>query len=116
MSETWPHWRAEVAAYRGPRCAWGWLPCELAHASHGARSGRDGRHYHTRSWIADLAGGWETVTEAAPNGLWRWRETPEARTAHELTGRLDEIADRAAAERLWRECMERQAAAEGVQP
>jgi hypothetical protein len=116
MSEAWSHWRAEVAAYRGPRCTWGWLPCELVHASHGERSGRGGRHYHTRCWVADLAGGWEAVTEAAPNGLWRWRETPEARAAYEMKGRLNEIADRASAEHLWRECIKRQTATGEVRP
>ncbi len=116
MSEAWPHWRAGVAAYRGPHCTWGWLPCELVHASHGERGGRDGRHYHTRNWVAELAGGWEAVTEAAPNGLWRWRDTLEARAAHEMKGHLDEIADRASAERLWRDCLARQTAAGEVQP
>jgi hypothetical protein len=96
-----------VAEYEGPRAPWGWLPCEMLHASHGRRDCGPGRRmYGERNWVWELCGGYEQVVERASNGLWRWRDTREARAAWEMQERLEEVTDQTA-QRIWQECLVR---------
>ncbi|MDX9982052.1 MAG: hypothetical protein RBU25_18665, partial [Lentisphaeria bacterium] len=64
----------------GPRTPWTCLHLELRHDWHGPRGGPgDTRHYVSRYYVWELCGGRRAVAERDErNGLWRWRDTPEA--------------------------------------
>jgi hypothetical protein len=101
----WRWWRAQVAEYTGPVCAWGWLPAEMVHEFHGPRNESGGRFYHRRCWIGELAGGWGELVELAGNGLWRWRSTVAGAAGRRMEARLGEVQTEADARRVWAECL-----------